>query len=176
MRRRRVVGRFVAAGVAVVAASLAVRGATPADVVRSAEAGGSDVDRLGWLAGCWEGTLGSGASYEEAWLAPRGGTVIGMARMTRAGRTLSFEFMRIGPNEHGDLVYSAQPSGRPATDFPAIDISVNAATFENPEHDFPQRIRYRFTPPDELLARIEGQRDGQAGGIDFPLRRVTCAG
>lgn len=37
---------------------------------------GSPVDRLGWLAGCWEGTLSNGATYEEAWLAPRGGMMI----------------------------------------------------------------------------------------------------
>jgi hypothetical protein len=32
------------------------------------------------------------------------------------------------------------------------------------------------TPPDELLARIEGERDGELRGIDFPLRRVACPG
>jgi hypothetical protein len=180
MRRPRAVGRFVAAAGVVVAASITVHGPTVSGVVdgntRSVATGARDVERLAWLAGCWEGTLSSGASYEEVWLAPRGGSIIGMSRMTRDGRTLSFEFMRIGANAAGDVVYAAQPSGRPATHFTASELSSNAVTFENPEHDFPQRILYRLTPPDELFARIEGQRDGQLRGLDFPLRRVACAG
>lgn len=133
------------------------------------------VDQLAWLAGCWEGTLSSGATYEEAWLAPRGGTLIGMARMVRDGRTLSFEFLRI-VDDNGTLVYVAQPSGRPPTHFRATEITSNEATFENPDHDFPQRILYRLTPPDSLRARIEGEREGELRGMDFPLRRVACPG
>jgi hypothetical protein len=133
------------------------------------------IERLAWLAGCWEGTLSSGAVYEEMWLPPRGGTMLGAARMTRPSRTLSFEFIRIA-DEDGTLVYAAQPSGRPPTRFAATQVEANAVTFENPEHDFPQRIIYRHTPPDELAARIEGERDGQLRGMDFPLRRVPCAG
>jgi hypothetical protein len=131
------------------------------------------VERLGWLAGCWEGTLSSGAVYEETWLAPRGGVLVGVARMTRDGRALSFEFMRIF-DEQGTLVYAAQPSGRPPTLFRATAVASDDVTFENPEHDFPQRIRYRFVPPDALHARIEGERDGQLRGMDFPLRRTAC--
>lgn len=134
------------------------------------------VDRLAWLAGCWEGTLSSGATYEEAWLAPRGGIMVGMARMTRDGRSLSYEFMRIAPGDGDALVFHAQPSGRTATPFRSTELTASSVTFENPDHDFPQRVRYRFMPPDELHARIEGVRNGQAGALDFPLRRVGCPG
>jgi hypothetical protein len=137
---------------------------------------GDAVHRVDWLAGCWEGTLSNGATYEEMWLAPRGQTLLGMARMTREDRTLSFEFMRIAADDDGTIVYSAQPSGRPPTRFRATKIAANEVTFANPGHDFPQRILYRLTPPDELFARIEGERDGQLRGIDFPLRRVACPG
>jgi len=133
------------------------------------------VERLGWIAGCWEGTLSSGATYEESWLAPRAGTLIGMARLTRDDRMLSFEFIRIA-DDQGTLVYSAQPSGRPPTHFRATALTGNEAKFENPEHDFPQRILYRLTPPDALLARIEGLQDGQPRHVDFPLHRVACPG
>lgn len=133
------------------------------------------VDRLAWLSGCWAGLLSNGAFYEETWLPPRAGTLGGVARMTRDGRTLSFEFMRIVEDD-GTLVYVAQPSGREPTRFRATTIADGEAVFENPEHDFPQRIRYRMTPPDALLARIEGERNGQLRSIDFPLRRVACDG
>jgi hypothetical protein len=132
-------------------------------------------DRLGWLAGCWEGTLSNGAAYEEVWLAPRGGVLLGVARMTRDGRTLSFEFIRV-LDDDGTLVYAAQPAGRPATPFRATAVVYGDVTFENPEHDFPQRIRYRLDGEAGLHARIEGERDGQVRAIDFPMLRVACPG
>jgi hypothetical protein len=133
------------------------------------------VASVGWLAGCWEGTLENGATYEEVWLPPRAGTLVGLARMTRDDRTLSFEFIRI-LHDHGALVYSAQPSGRPPTHFRATALDSRQVTFENPDHDFPHRIIYRFTPPDELFARIEGDLDGELRTMDFPLRRTACPG
>lgn len=130
---------------------------------------------LAWMAGCWRGTLSNGATYEEFWLPPYGGTLVGAARMAMEGRTLSTEFLRI-VEDHGTIVYLAQPGGREVTAFPAIQLTDSNATFENPEHDFPQRILYKFSPPDSLTARIEGERDGQPRTMEFPLARVDCSG
>jgi hypothetical protein len=48
--------------------------------------------------------------------------------------------------------------------------------FENPAHDFPQRIIYRRLSPDSLVARIEGPGpNNTTRGIDFPMRRVNCS-
>lgn len=142
------------------------------------DASGPHVDpvaAVGWLAGCWEATLEGGASYEEVWLPPRAGTMIGLARMTRDDRTLSFEFMTI-TDDQGTLVFAAQPAGRPPTYFRAPILAPHEVTFENPDHDFPQRIIYRLSSPDQLFARIEGDRGGEVRGMDFPLRRTPCPG
>jgi hypothetical protein len=161
---------------AVLAASLVCLTSVPAASQQSGTDPASDpVAGLAWLAGCWEGTLSNGAVYEEMWLPPRDGTLLGLARMTRGGRTVSFEFMRI-IDDAGTPVYIAQPSGREGTRFRASSVTAVEAVFENPDHDFPQRVIYRHTPPDTLLARIEGERDGQLRGMDFPLRRVDCPG
>jgi hypothetical protein len=98
--------------------------------------------------------------------------MLGVARATRDGRALSFEFMRIY-DDAGTPVLAAQPSGRPATLFRAAAVGAGRVTFDNPAH-FPQRILYRLEPPDRLLARIEGERDGESRAVDFPLRRVAC--
>jgi hypothetical protein len=136
---------------------------------------GDPVIAVAWLAGCWEGTLQNGAVYEELWLPPRAGTMIGLARMTRDDRTLSFEFMTITADQE-TLVFAAQPAGRPPTYFRALILAPHEVTFENPEHDFPHRVIYRLMPPDQLFARIEGDRDGELQGMDFPLRRTPCPG
>jgi hypothetical protein len=46
--------------------------------------------------------------------------------------------------------------------------------FENAAHDFPQRVLYRREAADRLVARIEGLRNGQPRGIDFPMQRMAC--
>lgn len=46
--------------------------------------------------------------------------------------------------------------------------------FENPAHDFPQRVSYRLAPGGRLLARIEGTHYGVTRGIDFPMQWVGC--
>ncbi len=172
-RRSPVSGRRLFAGGGVAFALIVTLALAPG--LTEGEPREAAIDRLAWLSGCWEGTLSNGAVYEEVWLAPRGADLLGIARMSRDGRTLSFEFMRIA-EEDGVLVYSAQPSGRPPTHFRAGNVTADEVTFENPEHDFPQRIRYRHTPPDGLHARIEGERNGQERGIDFPLGRAACPG
>lgn len=161
---------------AALAAALLCLTAPPADAQQSSASPAVDpLADLAWLAGCWEGTLATGAIYEEMWLAPRDGTLLGLARMTRGGRTVSFEFMRI-IDDAGTPVFIAQPSGREGTPFRATAATAGEAVFENPGHDFPQRVIYRHTPPDSLRARIEGDADGQVRGMDFPLRRLACPG
>jgi hypothetical protein len=150
--------------------------ASLADAGAAQSAGGADaasVEQLGWIAGCWEGTLSNGALYEEMWLAPRAGTLLGVSRMTRGDRTLSFEFMRIGADD-GALAYIAQPGGGQPTTFRATLLTADSVAFENPAHDFPQRIRYRAVAPAGLIATIDGERNGQHRAMEFPLQRVAC--
>jgi hypothetical protein len=57
----------------------------------------------------------------------------------------------------GSLVYSAMPNGRaPATDFMLTAIDGTGATFENPAHDFPKKIRYALQSDGTLQATISG--------------------
>lgn len=48
------------------------------------------------------------------------------------------------------------------------------AVFENPEHDFPQRIIYRLESDGALFARIEGVVSGKEKGRNFPMKRGAC--
>lgn len=129
-----------------------------------------------WLAGCWTQT-GREAGSVEQWMAPAGGVMLGMARTLKNGRVVEFEFMQIRADADGRLVYIAQPHGRPPTEFGLLrqkDGEGAEAVFENPAHDFPQRVGYRREAADRLVARIEGTLKGQARGIDFPMQRTAC--
>lgn len=149
---------------AILLAVLAAPGST------AAQAG--EVERLGFLAGCWELRTTTRVTHEH-WMAPLGGTMLGMSRTVAGGATREWESLQITVRE-GALTYAAQPGGRAPTFFTATDVTDSSVTFANPEHDFPQRILYRRLGSDSLIARIEGERGGQVRGIDFPMARVAC--
>lgn len=133
----------------------------------------TSLERLGWLAGCWAAEKGEAGSVEH-WLPLAGGTMLGIGRTVRNGRTVEHEFMQIRLNAEGQPVFIAQPSRQKEATFVATSIGERAVTFENPAHDFPQRVIYRAVGESGLAARIEGQRNGTTRGIDFPMRRVAC--
>ena len=50
------------------------------------------IERVGWLQGCWE--AGSPErTVEEYWMAPRGGSTIGMSRTIAGGRAVEYELI-----------------------------------------------------------------------------------
>ncbi len=140
----------------------------PAAQAQTAE----QLDRLSYLSGCWELRTPTRVTHEQ-WMAPLGGMMLGMSRTVAGDVVREWEALRIEARG-GGLVYAVQPGGRPATDFTATVVTDSSVTFANPEHDFPQRIIYRRVGSDSLIARIEGEMNGQNRGIDFPMRRVGC--
>lgn len=140
----------------------------------AAASGTVTIERLRWLAGCWE-RRAADRVLEEQWMAPRAGTMLGMSRLVRGGQMVSHEAMRI--QQRGDtLVYTAAPAGQAPAEFSSDGVTESVAVFQNPAHDFPQRIIYRHAAGDSLHARIEGLRDGHTRAVDFRMARVRCPG
>jgi Domain of unknown function (DUF6265) len=147
--------------------TLALASSTPASAQES------PLEQLAWLSGCWASESGEAGSGEH-WLPLAGGTMLGIGRTVRNGKTVEHEFLQIRLNAEGKVVYIALPSRQKEATFVASSIGERAVTFENPQHDFPQRIIYRALPENRLAARIEGMRGGNLRGIDFPMKRVQC--
>lgn len=127
------------------------------------------VDQVAWLSGCWQGSAG-----EEWWLPPLGGTMVGVNRgPEREAKQPSFEFLRIVEQET-DLVYLASPGGRyPPTAFKATEVASDRAVFENPEHDFPQRITY-WLEGHTLHARVEARQEEEWRGFEISWTAGGC--
>jgi len=105
---------------------------------------------------------------------PRGGTLLGMSRTVVKDKTVFHEFFQIRPGANG-LVLIVQHARNPKpVEFRATRITDSEAIFENPEHDFPQRILYRKLPGGGLLGRIDGVEKGKPKGVDFPYERAAC--
>lgn len=133
---------------------------------------GHDVSRAGWLAGCWEMRAGPRVMHEQ-WMAPAAGAMFGMSRTIVGDSLRDWEFVILGPSAAG-LAYQVNPAQQDGASFPATFMSDTLLVFENPSHDFPQRIIYRRRGADSVHARIEGQMNGEQRSMDFPFRRVSC--
>lgn len=63
--------------------------------------------------------------------------------------------------------YVAIPKNQIITLFRLIESSSNRFVFENKEHDFPQRIIYKFLEDGKLRASIEGEINGELKRKEF---------
>jgi hypothetical protein len=137
-------------------------------VTGSITASAADPPDFRWLSGHW--CLDQdGSRVEEAWLEPRGGMILATGRTVKAGKAVSFEFLRIVWLS-GAVEFIAQPNGEPPVTFKLTSSGKDWAVFENPQHDFPKRVEYRRTSAG-LLAQISGP--GGAGAeqtIPFDYR------
>ena len=140
----------------------------------SSESPKASIADIAWLAGCWEHTAGE-TRIEEQWMRPGGGMMMGMSRTLTGDSTRTWEHMQIR-EDGGRLVYTAQPAGQSQASFGSIQVTPARVVFENPTHDFPQRIIYARGAGDSLHARIEGERGGKPRGVDYPMRRTRCPG
>jgi hypothetical protein len=134
---------------------------------------GATLEDLSWLSGCWAGVGGEIGSVEQ-WMTPAGGTMLGMSRTVRDSQTVAYEYMQIRQSDDGRIEYTAMPSGQAAATFAMIGLSESEVIFENLEHDFPQRIIYRLKQDGRLEASIEGEVNGQARTVAFPMQSIPC--
>lgn len=98
---------------------------------------------------------------------------VGQADLLRQA-VRAFEHLRLHARE-GRLTYTAIPSGQRETAFVSTTVSDTVLVFENPQHDFPQRIAYRRVGADSLSARVEGPGpDGATRGFEVRMGRMEC--
>lgn len=132
----------------------------------------SKLEQMNWLVGCFENKTEKQTS-EEAWTKAKGGMIFGVGRVFTGDKTIGFEFMRI--HEEGeDLFFTSIPSGQKEASFKLVSLNASEVVFENPTHDFPQKIIYRKMPNLAIAARIEGKIGDKFKAIDFSFTRTKC--
>ena len=126
---------------------------------------------LPWLAGCWQSQSGD---YREVWSRPEGWHLFGYAvSLDSEGKAQFFEQMRIDvfPDDSLKVIFNAYPKGVGPSQFADSQWGYDQITFENPAHDYPQRIKY-WRVEDELFAEISLIDGSQARQFEF----VPCSG
>lgn len=124
---------------------------------------------VAFLAGCWEGRMGSLRMMEQ-WTEAEGGMMLGTTRFLRDGEVVDFEFGRLEQGDDGVMLWPYPRGVISEHGFPLVRAE-GEIVFENLEHDFPVRIVYARIGQDRLEPRIEG-RDGS--GTGWSLMRVPC--
>ena len=142
-------------------------GAALALLLTAQSAPPTQVSDLGWMSGRWLAGE-NGRWTEEHWSAPRAGTMMGYSWSGQGEAVREYEYLRLQAGENDEIVYLAQPGGRAPTGFYLAGATGTSATFENPTHDFPQRIRYVRTG-DTMTATIS-RMDG-SNAMSWTYRR-----
>lgn len=134
----------------------------------AAPAAAADLPDLSWMAGSWRLDK-PGVTTRETWLAPMGGTMAGVTQTNWPDRPASVEFATITAESTG-VVFTARVKGQTPTAFTLKSRERDQVVFENPRHDFPQRVIYRRCGAD-LCARIEGMVRGELKSTDWRYHR-----
>lgn len=121
---------------------------------------------LQWLEGLWL-AYSAGAEIYEEWQSRAHDVLEGQGKTTRDhGELVSEERLRIEARD-GRLVYVADVSSNPEpVVFTLVNCNAGRWTFENPEHDFPQRIVYTRDGERRFTANIMNL-DGRGFELSF---------
>ena len=128
--------------------------------------GDANTNDFGWLEGCWVSPDGSS---QEVWVVEDERSLAGFAVGISDGKIGFYELMSIRQTEVGSWQFTAHPSGQASASFEAVEIDENSVVFANPDHDYPQEIRYA-REGEQLYASVS-----LIGGVDpRSFDKVAC--
>ena len=131
------------------------------------------IENASWLIGEWQNTSSEGI-LTETWEKLNDSTYAGKSFFVMGKDTVSSETIRL--EQHGKtLLYiptvKDQNNEQPIS-FVQTSSSNKQLIFENPKHDFPQKISYTQTNKTSLTAEISGLVNGKKKSQSFPMQKV----
>jgi len=125
-----------------------------------------------WLIGEWQHKTARGILYER-WKQTNDSLLSGKSFFLRDKDTVVLETIALKQDRQG-LWYIPtvrnQNDGK-AVPFRLTEVTASRMVFENPEHDFPQKIMYNRISADSLVAEISGTINGTMKQQRFPMRK-----
>lgn len=125
-----------------------------------------------WLLGKWSTKTADG-DLSEKWIQLNDSTFQGESFFIKGKDTLHFESILLQQNGE-ELIYNATVKGQ--NENKAVAFKMTAGTekqlvFENPKHDYPQKITYSLINKDSLVASISGVQLGKPSAEKFGMKR-----
>ena len=126
-----------------------------------------------WLLGNWENKAVDG-TLTEYWKKVNDSTFQAQSYFIKEKDTLHFESITL--QQKGEvLTYTATVEGQ--NDDKPVNFKLTTATekqmvFENPKHDYPQKISYTLITADSLVAKISGIQQGKPSSEQFSIKKI----
>lgn len=130
------------------------------------------LESLNWLIGSWHNVM-EGGDLIEVWQIKNDSVYSGHSYFINKKDTLASEVISL--EQHGDELHyiptvKGQNEGKAVT-FKLVYMQDGFYVFENPVHDFPQRISYQKLPNDSMIAEASGVVQGKLRVEKFPMAR-----
>jgi hypothetical protein len=125
------------------------------------------------LLGSWQNTSAKGM-IAETWEQQNDSVYSGKSYVVMGTDTLSSETILLQQtgNEVWYIPTVKEQNGAKPIPFRLTVATATQLVFENPKHDFPQKIAYTFIGNDSLVAEISGDAQGRKQPQLFPMKRV----
>jgi len=129
----------------------------------------ADLQNMGFIAGHWRGEAG-GAQIEETWTAPEQGSMTGMYREMKGGKTTFYEFFTIEGSAEGPvlLINHFEPGlkgwedkSKPAAFHIKNFLPEGEVVFESNDPANPLLMTWSRTSKNTMDVLLERKRDGQ---------------
>jgi hypothetical protein len=131
-----------------------------------------ELEKMSWLVGEWENKMPEGV-LTETWTKSNDSSFIGKSFFIHEKDTIHFE--EIVLTQKGEtLFYTPTVKGQnndEPIEFKLTNSTENEFTFENPKHDYPQKIAYKKLNANNLVATISGKQQGKPSSESYPMKR-----
>lgn len=126
-----------------------------------------------WLLGTWE-TKSADGILSENWKKVNDSTYEGRSYFVRGNDTLHFETVTL-QQKGEELTYLATVKGQnddKAVSFALTETTEKQLVFENPTHDYPQKISYNHISKDSLVTEISGLQLGKPSTEKYVMTKT----
>jgi hypothetical protein len=126
-----------------------------------------------WLLGKWTQQSEQGI-LEETWASVNDSTFEGTSYFIKGKDTLHNETIVLQQNGP-HFIYKATIKGQnndQTIAFPLTSATDKNLVFENPKHDYPQKITYQLTNDSTLIAKISGIQAGKPSAETYTLKKT----
>ncbi|KIC02780.1 hypothetical protein OA88_06540 [Flavobacterium sp. JRM] len=123
-----------------------------------------------WLIGKWENVSPQG-TLTETWSKVNDSTFQGSSYFIKGKDTIHFESIKL-QQKGEDLTYNATVKGQNNDQAVAFELTTSTEkelVFENPKHDYPQKISYTKDANNTLTAEISGKLQGKLASEKFVM-------
>jgi hypothetical protein len=128
---------------------------------------------MNWLIGQWENKTPEGY-LTETWTKDNDSTFLGQSYfIVKEKDTVHFESIVL-MQVNDDLIYQPIVKGQnedQPVDFKLTSDAEDSFTFENPKHDYPQKITYKKSNDKSLTATISGLQQGKQSSESYPMTK-----